>query len=143
MSGESTCNRCSLMQMDANNNTIHVITSFFYPQIPTKLWNLLSDHCNVIKILATTGLPTAVAVHFYVPSSPAQQAFLCGLGANNGERESKTARKMAQVKFFGSRFISRAVKTKNPLPRSFFAPKPNGNACLLQGARLNETLFVP
>ena len=49
MSGESTCNRCSLMQMDPNNNTIHVITSFFYPQIPTKLWNLLSDHCNVIK----------------------------------------------------------------------------------------------
>ena len=29
----------------------------------------------------------------------------------------------------GSRFISRAVKTENPLPRSFFAPKPNGNAC--------------
>ena len=31
--------------------------------------------------------------------------------------------------FFGSSFISRAVKTENPLPRSFFAPKPNGNAC--------------
>ena len=31
--------------------------------------------------------------------------------------------------FFGSRFISRAIKTENPLPRSFFAPKPNGNAC--------------
>ena len=29
----------------------------------------------------------------------------------------------------GSRFISRSVKTENPLPRSFFAPKPNGNAC--------------
>ena len=28
----------------------------------------------------------------------------------------------------GSRFISRAVKTENPLPRSFFAPKPNGNS---------------
>ena len=33
------------------------------------------------------------------------------------------------AKFFGSRFISRAVKTENPFPRSFFAPKPNGNAC--------------
>ena len=29
--------------------------------------------------------------------------------------------------FFGSRFISVAVKTESPLPRSFFAPKPNGN----------------
>ena len=32
------------------------------------------------------------------------------------------------LSFFGSHFISRAVKTEN-LPRSFFAPKPNGNAC--------------
>ena len=30
---------------------------------------------------------------------------------------------------FGSRFISRAGKTENPFPRSFLAPKPNGNAC--------------
>ena len=29
----------------------------------------------------------------------------------------------------GASFISRAVKTENPIPRSFFAPKPNGNAC--------------
>ena len=29
----------------------------------------------------------------------------------------------------GSRLISRAKKTENPLPRSLFAPKPNGNAC--------------
>ena len=64
---------------------------------------------------------------------PAQQAFPCGLGARNEERESKTARKMAQVKeplsFFGSYLISRAAKTENPVPRSFFAPKLNGNAC--------------
>ena len=26
-------------------------------------------------------------------------------------------------------FISRAAKTENRVPRSFFAPKPNGNAC--------------
>ena len=60
-----------------------------------------------------------------------------GLGAKNEERESKTARKVAQVKerggaplsFFGSRFISRAAETENPVPRSFFAPKPNGNVC--------------
>ena len=29
---------------------------------------------------------------------------------------------------FGSPFICRAVKTENPLPRSFFGPKLNGNA---------------
>ena len=29
----------------------------------------------------------------------------------------------------GSRFISRAVHTESPLPRYFFTPKPNGNAC--------------
>ena len=64
---------------------------------------------------------------------PAQQAFLCGLGAKNEERESKTVRQMAQVKelggCFGFRFISPAVKTENTVPRSFFARKPNGNAC--------------
>ena len=31
--------------------------------------------------------------------------------------------------FFGSCFITRAAKTENPVPRSFFAAKPNGNAC--------------
>ena len=35
----------------------------------------------------------------------------------------------SQVKERGSRLISRAIKTENPLPRSLFAPKPNGNAC--------------
>ena len=29
----------------------------------------------------------------------------------------------------GSRFISRPVHTESPLPRYFFAPKPNRNAC--------------
>ena len=33
------------------------------------------------------------------------------------------------LSLFGSRFISRAVKTESLLPRYFFAPKPNGNAC--------------
>ena len=33
------------------------------------------------------------------------------------------------LSFFGSCFISRAAKTENPVPRSFFAPKPDGNAC--------------
>ena len=29
----------------------------------------------------------------------------------------------------GSRFIYRAAKTENPVPRSFFDPKPKGRAC--------------
>ena len=33
------------------------------------------------------------------------------------------------LSLFGSCFISRAAKTENPVPRSFFAPKPKGNAC--------------
>ena len=40
---------------------------------------------------------------------------------------------MAQAKEWGARFISRAAKAENldprVVPRSFFAPKPNGNAC--------------
>ena len=83
----------------------------------------------------------------------AWQAFPCGFGTKNEEREPKTARKIARVKerggggkngrkrllarfvplplpplsFFGTRFISRAAKTENPVPLSFFTLKPNGN----------------
>ena len=31
------------------------------------------------------------------------------------------------LSFLGSRSISRTAKTENPIPRSFFAPKPHGN----------------
>ena len=41
----------------------------------------------------------------------------------------KDRAKNGASKFFGSCFISRAAKTENPVPRSFFVPKPNGNAC--------------
>ena len=33
------------------------------------------------------------------------------------------------LSFFGSRFISRAAKTKNLVPQSIFAPKQHGNTC--------------
>ena len=33
------------------------------------------------------------------------------------------------LSFFGSRFIYRAAKTKNLVPRSIFAPKQHGNTC--------------
>ena len=39
------------------------------------------------------------------------------------------------------RFISRAAKTENPVPRSFFAPKPNGNACYAGYARDEDMTF--
>ena len=44
-----------------------------------------------------------------------------------------------------SRSIFRAVKTKNPFPRSFFAPKPNRNACYADqviNGRQNYSLFI-
>ena len=36
---------------------------------------------------------------------------------------------LPSLSFFGSCFISRAAKTENPVPQSYFALKPNGNAC--------------
>ena len=62
---------------------------------------------------------------------PAQQAFLYGSGEKNEERESKTARKMAQVKEHFMALVSSVSRGQNrkSLPRYFFAPKPNGNAC--------------
>ena len=56
---------------------------------------------------------------------PAQQAFLCGLGAlKNEDQESKTARKMAQVKHFIFWFsfnFSRDQNRKSPSMVSFFS----------------------
>ena len=52
--------------------------------------------------------------------------------AKNGvsERAGKGwALPLPPLSFFGSCFIPRAAKTENPVPRSFFGPKPNGNAC--------------
>ena len=49
-------------------------------------------------------------------------------GTRVKDREKSGASKRAGS-LFGSRFISRAVKTESPLPQYFFAPKPNGNAC--------------
>ena len=47
---------------------------------------------------------------------------------------------MAQVKelsFFSSRLIFRAIKTKNPVPRSLFAPKPT-ETLATQATRLSD-----
>ena len=49
-------------------------------------------------------------------------------GKERGTRVKERAKNGAS-KSNGSCFISRAAKTENPVPRSFFAPKPNGNAC--------------
>ena len=45
-----------------------------------------------------------------------------------GEGSGRKEGHFPPLSFFGSRFISRSAKTENPVPRSFFAPKPNGNA---------------
>ena len=57
--------------------------------------------------------------------------FRCGLGPKNEERQVKDRAENDASKRAGRGFnlISRAVKTESLLPRSFFAPKPNGNAC--------------
>ena len=49
------------------------------------------------------------------------------------------------LSFFGPRFVSRAVITENPFPRSFIAPKPNGNACYAgyYCVAFNKPLFTP
>ena len=55
------------MLMDPNNNTTY--NNFVLLSTnPEKTVEFTKRHCTFIKILATTGLPVAVAVHFYVPS---------------------------------------------------------------------------
>ena len=46
------------------------------------------------------------------------------------------------LSFFGSRLISRAAKTENPVPRSFFAPKQHGNACYAGYRPRNSVKFA-
>ena len=57
-------------------------------------------------------------------SSPVVRLYL---GKTEAPKEAavsrSTARKVALVPFFAR------PKTKNPVPSSYFAPKPNGNAC--------------
>ena len=60
---------------------------------------------------------------------------MCGFGAKNEERESKTARKMGRVQepssfiFWFSFHFWRAEPAFLFVPRSFFALGPHGNAC--------------
>ena len=49
-------------------------------------------------------------------------------GRGWGKKEGNACRQ-TPLSFFGSCFISRTAKTENPVPLSFFAPKPSGNAC--------------
>ena len=57
--------------------------------------------------------------------SPAWQAFPCGLGANNEERGSKTARKMAQVTERGRGLpMAQSDTTLSVRERSFFKRHP-------------------
>ena len=42
---------------------------------------------------------------------------------------SKRAGRGGEERYLSARSISHTAKTENSVPRSFFAPKPNGNAC--------------
>ena len=52
-----------------------------------------------------------------------------GEGGEGGGKWDSLELQYLPLLFFGSRFISRAAKTENLVPRSFFAPKQHGNAC--------------
>ena len=55
--------------------------------------------------------------------------FPCSLGAKNEERESKTTQKNGASKRAGRGLLFHFSRGQNREPRSFFTPKPNGNAC--------------
>ena len=70
---------------------------------------------------------------------PAQQAFLWGLGAKNEERESKTARKMAQVKEHGGGGEERKeMLADNPWD---FEDCPLGLSCLSSTLTFNAVII--
>ena len=97
----------------------------------------------------TTGQPKSGVDYFLDGSSPPERvvtirhhlstpfhkllAYVASVSVRfrSKERETrvKDCTKNGTSKRAGSRFISRAAKTENSVPRSFFAPKPNGNAC--------------
>ena len=52
-----------------------------------------------------------------------------GRGGEERKETSFLPLPLPPLSFFGSCLISRAAKTENPVPRSFFTPKPKGNAC--------------
>ena len=58
-----------------------------------------------------------------------------------GEERKETGLLLPPLSFIGSCFISRAAKTENPVPRSFIAPKPNGNACYADQRSTNFGLW--
>ena len=92
-------------------------------------------------------------------NQPAQQAFLCRLGAKNQEQESKTARKMAQVKergrgcpspapppsfiFWFSFYFSRGQNRKSP-STVFFCSETKRKRLLrrLSCNRMGKSVFV-
>ena len=70
---------------------------------------------------------------------PAQKAFLWGLGAKNKERESKTVRKMAQVKEHGGGGEERKEMLANK-PRDFL-DRPLGLSCLSSTLTFNAVII--
>ena len=57
-----------------------------------------------------------------------------GWGRKEGNAISFLPLSLPRLLSFGSRLISRAIKTETPLPRSRFAPKPNGETLAPQAS---------
>ena len=84
---------------------------------PGKLHNLYLSFTKKARTQSTSIFTEGVSNSALC--QPAQQAFPCGLGAKNEERESKTTRKMAQVKERGGGGEERKVLPSPPPPPTF------------------------
>ena len=62
-----------------------------------------------------------------------------GWGRKEGNAISFLPLSLPRLLSFGSRLISRAIKTETPLPRSRFAPKPNGETLAPQASSNSAT----
>ena len=113
-----------------------VLCTIKVPKVRLKVflyWHVIvSDHISPYQS-AHAFLPH---MHSHCSTSPANQVLhsLANTGFQNWgvclqAFPSFLPLLLPPLSFFGSRFISRAAKTENPVPRSFFTPKPNGNAC--------------
>ena len=87
--------------------------------------------CHTVGVLCGVRLHKASRTlispsYFCTPFTLACEASVSVLFWSKGHAKNGASKPLS---FFASRFISRAAKTENLVPRSFFAPKQHGNAC--------------
>ena len=83
-----------------------------------------SAFCSITNLSTPPGVPIRVCA-----AQRGRDFVACVASVSVRFRSKERGTRVKDRATNGSRFISRSVKTENPLPRSFFAPKPNGNAC--------------